>query len=195
MSHSQCCQLKVSPSARSASTTENPTVKNSIIPILLWLACCVAVFADEPISVQIKVNSGFDGSPMWVGVVDWDSTDAPMEWSLADSRKFLIEVSDSVGDLTLVVLKRDAMPIVKSLTSEMLAEEVTIEFSDGKSVSGTVVAAKDGIPITEGLVTVQFDETLGIPVPVEESVFAWELEEGGTFEDSRSSCGRAHSNG
>ena len=153
--------------------------------IFLW--CCALVFtidgAEEITSlVPIQILSGFDNRPIWIGLVNQDRIDASMEWSLADSREFSIEVSDSVGDSTIVVLKRDAIPIVKSLTSEMLAEAVTIEFSEGKSVSGTVVAAKTGIPINEGLVTVQFDETLGIPVPEEESVFAWELEEGGTFE-------------
>ena len=132
--------------------------------------------------MPIQILSGFDNRPIWIGLVNQDRIDASMEWSLADSREFSIEVSDSVGDSTIVVLKRDSIPIVKSLTSEMLAEAVIIEFSEGNSVSGTVVAVKTSMPITEGLVSVQFDETLGIPVPEEESVFAWELEEGGTFE-------------
>ena len=115
-------------------------------------------------------------------MVPHDGTEQTIQWSFADTREFLIEVPKTNGDLTLVVLKRDAVPVEKALTSESLAEDVNVEFSEGKFVSGTVVAEKDGVPIPEGLVSVEFDEQLGIPIPEEESVFAWELEEGGTFE-------------
>lgn len=148
----------------------------------IGIACCVSIYADEQTSVPVNIVNGLDENPIYAALVPHDGTEQTIQWSFADTREFLIEVPETNGDLTLVVLKRDAVPVEKALTSESLAEEVNVKFSEGKFVSGTVVAEKDGVPIPEGLVSVEFDEQLGIPIPEEESVFAWELEEGGTFE-------------
>ena len=137
------------------------------------------VHAEDVPLVPVQIASGFDGSPMWVGVAD--GVDNSLRWTYADTREFSVELPDTSGELSLIVLKRNAEPVVVSLTSELQVEGVAIEFSAGKSVSGTVVSAKDGTPITEGMVSVQFDEQLGIPLP-EELVFAWDFEQDGTFE-------------
>ena len=152
------------------------------VQILIAIVSCISIYAENQNVVPINVVSGFDDNPILVGVVSQEEDAHSIQWSFANTREFSVEIPERTSGLTLVLLKRDSIPVVKALTSESLAEAITIEFSEGKSVSGTVVAAKDGIPIPEGLVTVEFDDQLGIPIPEKESVFAWELEEGGTFE-------------
>ena len=161
---------------------ESGTIKRKLVQILIGIVSCISIYAENRNVVPINVVSGFDDNPILVGVVSQEEDAHSIQWSFANTREFSVEIPERTSGLTLVLLKRDSIPVVKALTSESLAEAITIEFSEGKSVSGTVVAAKDGIPIPEGLVTVEFDDQLGIPIPEKESVFAWELEEGGTFE-------------
>lgn len=152
------------------------------IVFVLGMFHFAVVNADDSSLVPVHVAMGFDGNPMWVAVIASDGADDSLEWSVKDTSEFDIEVSDTSSSLTLVVLKKDAVPITIPLTPNFISEGITLEFSEGQSVSGSVVSMKDGTPVTEGLVTVHFDQTLAIPVPEESSVFAWEIEEGSTFE-------------
>ena len=163
--------------------TNRPTLE--CLAVLLWsyIVCfAIGAAAESPISVPVDILSGFDGSPVWVGVVVDDGTDRSIQWSSVETRQFSIEVFESSGNLIFFALKRNSVPVVKLLTSDSISDGITIEFSDGASVSGTVVSVKGSSPISEGLVTVRFDETLDIPLPEDNPVFAWELEEDGTFE-------------
>ena len=157
-------------------------MKRVFVQTSIAIVSCISIYAENRNVVPINVVSGFDDNPILVGVVSQEEDAHSIQWSFANTREFSVEIPERTSGLTLVLLKRDSIPVVKALTSESLAEAITIEFLEGKSVSGTVVAAKDGIPIPEGLVTVEFDEQLGIPIPEKESVFAWKLEEGGAFE-------------
>ena len=161
---------------------------NSNAPNLstFFVLCCISGLAlcalGESEKVPVEIVSDSDEYSMWVGVGDEDDADQVIQWSHQSSRDFDIEYSVSGGNPILVVLKRDFVPIIRSLPTEVLTDGISVEFSEGESLSGSVVSAKDGSVISEGLVTLQFDEARNIPLPEDIPVFAWELAEDGTFE-------------
>lgn len=161
---------------------------NSNAPNLstFFVLCCISSLAlcasGELEKVPVEIVSDSDEYSMWVGVVDEDDADQVIQWSHQSSRDFDIEYSVSGGNPIVVVLKRDFVPIIRSLPTDVLTDGISVEFSEGESLSGSVVSAKDGSVISEGLVTLQFDETRNIPLPEDIPVFAWELAEDGTFE-------------
>ena len=133
-------------------------------------------------SIPVQISSGFDGNPMWVGVWTENQKERASDWSYEDTQSFSVEISSAFGGKRLIILKRDAVPVIQTLTPASISSGITVEFSDGATVSGTVVSVKDGSPVSEGLVSVRLDETLDIPMPEDTAVFVWDLEDGGALE-------------
>ncbi|MYD44874.1 MAG: DUF2012 domain-containing protein [Gammaproteobacteria bacterium] len=133
-------------------------------------------------SIPIIFPSGIDGQHIWVGILAENGSDQSIRWSYVDTLPFSVEFSRNKIPFKMVVLKRDAVPIVESLSPDLIPDGISVEFSKGSSVTGKIVTGKAGLPISEGLVSVQFDETLDIPLPEGNPVFTWDLDEHGAFE-------------
>ncbi|MXW06700.1 MAG: hypothetical protein F4Z87_00950 [Gammaproteobacteria bacterium] len=132
-------------------------------------------------SISVLISRGFDNNPVWVGVLPGDESDHSIQWSYANTPSFSVEFANSKIPEKVVILKRDSVPVIQSLAPESTHNGITVEFSKGETVSGSVVSVKEGSLISEGLVKLRFDEKLDIPLPEDSSVFVWRLEENGTF--------------
>ena len=134
--------------------------------------------ASQPLSINLSVSAGFDGQPIWIGIEDEAGT---IVWSVYDSPEISIEISSDQSVTQLVILKKNALPIVQVVTAETVEQGLTIDFSKGTTIHGSVTTRKEGIPITDGEASIRFDEELTVHFPEEESLFSWDLEPDGTF--------------
>lgn len=150
--------------------------------LVLFIVICTKLYAIEPASISIRIGDGYDGTEVWIGVVPLDEESSFTEWVSSAESEFSIEIFDTKTVETLVVLKKNAVPFVLPITPKMIKEGLTIEFSEGHTISGTVVAIRDGLPITDGVVSLQFDETIGVRLPDAQSIFTWKLDEEGAFD-------------
>ncbi|MXZ55588.1 MAG: carboxypeptidase regulatory-like domain-containing protein [Gammaproteobacteria bacterium] len=152
----------------------------SILLTLLILGCAeITESAATPISIEIK--NGAKGSEFWAGVVINDNKTSATKWMKSTKSKFQIHVPDTQSTVTIVLLTKNALPIIQSATPEIFSEGLTVEISKGGIVTGKVAAMNDGAPITDGVVSLRFDEKLGVQLPEDISIFSWELEDDGTF--------------
>ena len=133
-------------------------------------------------SYYCRDKKGTKGSEIWAGVVLNDKTNATTRWSRTTESKFQINVPDSQSTVTIVLLKKNAVPILELVTPELITDGLTVEFSKGTTITGNVAAMKDRTPITDGIVVLRFDEELGVQLPEEVSIFSWQVKTDGTFE-------------
>lgn len=151
-----------------------------ILPILLTLGCAKLSVVDTT-PVSITINSGHDGNEVWVGVIIDDEDNVTNKWFSSSESEFRIRVPVDQSARTIVLLKKNAVPILQSLTPELITDGLSVVFSKGGTVTGNIAERKDGTPIIDGVVSLHFDEKLGVQLPEEVSIFSWEVKDDGTF--------------
>ncbi|MXX95268.1 MAG: hypothetical protein F4039_07050 [Gammaproteobacteria bacterium] len=132
-------------------------------------------------SLKISFTEGCDNQPVWIGVSDEENTGNSVEWSIIESCANSLEVSEVTTSATVVVLKRDALPIIQDLSHLDFESGLKIKFSTGNSVNGSVMYRKDGVFVTQGEVSLRFDKELDLPLPNEATIFYWDIGQNGTF--------------
>ena len=152
----------------------------SILLILLILGS-TKIAVSEGASISVEIKNGAKGSETWTGVVINDTENSETKWTHSTESKFQIPIPDSQSIVAIVILKKNAVPILKSITPNLIRDGLTVEFSKGGTVTGNVVAMSENTSITDGIVSLRFDKELGVQIPDEVSIFSWELEEDGTF--------------
>ena len=155
----------------------------SICLSLLFTFWFAAVSADESIVVDISVSNWVEGSEIWVGVLTGDQESTTVEWKMENTNEFMVEIisSDTLSLPKLLFLKKNTVPVVKQLTTELISTGIAIEFETGLSITGRVSEKKNGTPVTEGMVSVVFEEEFQFPLP-EPSWFSWPVKSEGTYE-------------
>ena len=154
------------------------------VAILLFgfILCCSSFSASEPASILVKIEKRYDDSEVWAGVVIEGKENSATHWTSSAESQFSIEVPDTSLDGTLWVFKKNALPVVHPLTSELIANGISVEFIEGGSIVGTVAAQKDGIPITAGSMTVTIDENEHKILVLFPDWYTREIEKDGGFE-------------
>lgn len=152
----------------------------SILLILLVLGSAQTA-TNEGESISVEIRNGAKGSEIWTGVVINDAENAETRWTKSTKSEFSIEVPDTQATLTLVLLKKNAIPVVRPITPAMIKDGFTVEFTEGATIVGTVANQKDSVPIAEGVVSITYDESeykFSIP---DSDVFSWDINEDGSF--------------
>lgn len=87
------------------------------------------------LSVQIDLGH-FDGSETWYGLFRGDIADRTSlhYWRQSSERELALPLDGQRDDLTLVVLKKGSVPNIFGLTSELIDQGVSVDFSAGGSV-------------------------------------------------------------
>ena len=151
------------------------------ILLMSLIVYCATISSGESASISVKIGNGYDGSEVWAGVV-LDGDEAYVtQWSNSTESEFLIEVPNTQSKLSIVMLKKNFVPIVLPITAEVIADGITVEFTEGMTIVGSVLTKKDSVPITEGSLSVTHDESAykySLPDP---KAFSWEIDEDGTF--------------
>ena len=153
-----------------------------LLTVLTWfILCSPTLSSEEATSISVKIGSGYDGSEIWGGiVVDGDESTTP-NWTSSWESEFSIEVPDAQATMTLVLLKKNAIPVVRRITPTMIKDGFSVEFAEGATIVGTVATRNGSIPITEGEVSITYDESeymFSLPYP---DVFSWDIKEDGSF--------------
>ena len=149
-----------------------------LTPLILG---CAQIALSEATSVSVEIKNGVNGSEVWAGVVINDNQNTTTKWTRSKKSKFRIHLPDTQSAETIVLLRKNAAPILQSVTPELVTDGLSVEFSDGGIVAGKVVAKSDGTPITDGVVSLRFDKKLGLQIPEELPMYSSELEEDGSF--------------
>ena len=157
-------------------------MKYTAIFLFGFILCGTSISAAESASILVKIGKGHDGSEVWAGVVIEREGASATHWTSSVESQFAIEVPDTHLDGTLWLLKKNALPVVYPLTSELIEKGISIEFVEGGSIVGTVATKKDGIPITEGSLSVTFDENEYKDLVPFSELYMRKIEEDGSFE-------------
>ena len=146
--------------------------------LILWCSTMSAENSDE---IEVTVTNWVEGDKIWVGVIDQQQESSSVEWEQVSTSKFSVEIPDTQQLPVLVFLKRDAVPVMRSLTTDLVSTQLDIEFAAGSSIKGRVSTKKFGTPVTEGSVSIVFDEELQFPLP-DPSWFSRPVNSDGTFD-------------
>lgn len=153
----------------------------SILWFLIILVSTTSISTRGLDSLKISFIEGCDNQPVWIGVSDEENSGNSVGWMTIESCANTVEVSEVTADATVVVLKRDALPIVQNLSSLDFKRGLKIQFSTGTTVNGSVASRKDGTFVNEGKVSLRFDKELDLPLPDDTTIFSWEIGQNGTF--------------
>ncbi|MCY3541402.1 MAG: carboxypeptidase-like regulatory domain-containing protein [Gammaproteobacteria bacterium] len=150
--------------------------------VLTLLLLSYGLSGAEPNILKVSVHTeSFDDNETWVGVFEEGVTlsSDSISWSRESTPEFFVTVS-SERDISLVFLKKNCVPIVQSLTPELLEAGLNLKFSRGVSIFG-VVTMVSGESLPEGRVSIDrlHDVEFNTPYP---ELLSWEIEEDGTFE-------------
>ena len=157
-------------------------MKYTAILLFGFLLCGTSISAGESASILVKIGKGHDGSEVRAGVVIEGEGASTTHWTSSVESQFSIEVPDTHLDGTLLFLKKNALPVVRPMSSELIEKGISVEFVEGESIVGSVAAKKDGVPITEGSMSVMFDENEYKLSMLLSDWYTWEIEDDGSFE-------------
>ncbi len=159
--------------------------------VLVWLCLCsTSLLGERSMQVHVRVDdASYDGNEVWVGVVrDAASSENPEHWVVETAREFSIGVPTVGKNSRLIFLKKNCVPFVVALTTELLETGVELHFSSGMSLHGSV-ATTTGQPIGEGNVSLDYNQDLGFSLP-DPALTEWEIDPDGSFEIGGLSPGR-----
>ena len=139
------------------------------------------IFAEEATTISVKIGSAYDGNEIWAGIVIHDEQSVGPQWTSFVESEFLIEVPETESTLSIVLLKKNVVPIVKQITKAHIANGIVAEFSDGATIVGRVVTKTEDTPITEGSMSITLEESEYKFLAPLSDLFEWEIDEDGTF--------------
>lgn len=146
--------------------------------LILWCSTMSAENSDE---IEVTVTNWVEGDEIWVGVVEQEQESSSVQWEQVSTSKFSVEIPDAQQLPVLIFLKRDAVPVMRSLTTDLVSTPLDIEFAAGSSIKGSVSTKKFGTLVTEGTVSIVFDEEFQFPLP-DPSWCSWPINSDGTYE-------------
>ena len=146
--------------------------------LILWCSTMSAENSDE---IEVTVTNWVEGDEIWVGVVEQEQESSSVQWEQVSTSKFSVEIPDAQQLPVLIFLKRDAVPVMRSLTTDLVSTPLDIEFAAGSSIKGSVSTKKFGTLVTEGTVSIIFDEEFQFPLP-DPSWCSWPINSDGTYE-------------
>ncbi len=153
----------------------------SILWFLFVLVYPTSTSSSELDALKISFVEGCDNQPVWVGVSKEENNSSSVDWLYIESCVHSLEVLEVPTRAKVVVLKRDALPIIQDLSHLDFESGLKIKFSMGNSVNGSVVSRKDGVFVTRGKVSLRFDKELDLPLPDDTTIFSWDIGQNGTF--------------
>lgn len=156
-------------------------IAKSFSVTLLLILLCTSIFAAKSNIVEVTVSDWVEGDEIWVGVMEHGLDSPSVQWELVSTRKFSVEIPDTQQLPVLIFLKRDAIPVIRSMTTDLISTGLDIEFEAGLSIKGNVSTKKSGAPVTVGTVSIVFDEEIQFPLP-DPSWFSRPVNSDGTYE-------------
>lgn len=156
-------------------------IAKSFSVTLLLILLCTSIFAEKSNIVEITVSDWAEGDKIWVGVMEHGLDSPSIQWELVSTREFSVEIPDTQQLPVLIFLKRDAIPVIRSMTTDLISTGLDIEFEAGLSIKGNVSTKKSGAPVTVGTVSLVFDEEFQFPLP-DPSWFSRPVNSDGTYE-------------
>lgn len=146
--------------------------------LTLW---ATSISAENSNIVDVTVPNWEEGDEIWVGAVAQDKESNTVQWEHVSTREFSVEIPDTQQLPVLIFLKRDAIPVIRSMTTDLISTGLDIEFEAGLSIKGNVSTKKSGTPVTVGTVSIVFDEEFQFPLP-DPSWFSRPVNSDGTYE-------------
>lgn len=167
-------------------TTETTIKKSLVFALSLYLLFGVVVAnSDELQTIAVKFVDDLSESPVWIGpVLEVNETEEPkllpgINWQTTESQEVSFVVPTTQRWKKFYVLRKNFLPVIQHNTSFEDDVDVSIEFAEGASFQSKVTNRKDGTSVTEGIVSLQFDKELEIPIPVEDPIFVWDIKDDG----------------
>ena len=155
-------------------------MKLSLTAALLIVLVGTSAFGQGGKSVAVTLSDYGDEQYVWTGVITEHDSRKSIKWTRSNTQEFSIQVPNSQSETTLVFLKKNVVPVFRSLTAESFANGLTVEFSKGVTLTGRVKTKNDGSPIGSGVVSVEFAEEFRLPLPDVE-LLSWKVSEEGLF--------------
>lgn len=162
--------------------------KSFVLAFSLYVLFGIAVAnSDELQTITVNFVDDLNETPLWIGpVIEGYETGKPkllpeIDWRTTDAQTIRFVVPTTQRLKKFYVLRKNSLPVIQHNKTHEEYVDVSIEFADGASIQGKVTARKDGTSVTEGIVCLQFDKELEIPVPPEEPIFDWDIEEEGAI--------------
>ncbi len=162
--------------------------KTFVLVLSLYVLFGVVVGnSDELQTITVNFVDDLNETPLWIGpVIEGYETGEPkllpeIDWRTTETQKIRFVIPTIQRLKKFYVLRKNFLPVIQHNNSHEEYVDVSIEFAEGASIQGKVTARNDGASVTEGIVSLQFDKELEIPVPPEDPIFVWDIEEEGTI--------------
>ena len=122
-----------------------------------------------------------DSTEVWIGIFENSKPENPQSsnWTMVSTKRFQVSVPQRFAEIMLVALRRDSVPIVRTIPSSHFDREVTLDFSPGRTVKG-VVLSTDGFPIPHAILFASCDDQPSVRLP-DEAEFKWKSDSQGRY--------------
>lgn len=154
--------------------------------VLLCIALMsVSVTADKELKISGRVVASDSGTDVvWIGIFasPLEPGAEAIDWFSVQDQSFAVSRSNvEVEEVVLVALRKNAVPILKTLTADSGAtEDLSLEFEEGKVLRGTL-ASTDGIEVPDAsLMIAPREDVFPFQFP-DEVQFEWTSNHDGSF--------------
>ena len=113
-------------------------MKDIVLVLFLSLTLfSLSIRGDDSHQVDIRiVDDSGNQSETWIGVFDekLDTLTNPSEWIFETENIFSLSLPKNREDITLILLRKDKVPVVILVTLELIADGLDVEFSEGSVI-------------------------------------------------------------
>ncbi len=124
------------------------------------------VQGENAVTLNGRIDTNANQSPhVWIGVFEMPlrpDGDA-VSWTRVESSKFTLNIP-SAEKVQLVALRKDSLPIVRSIRPASIDRQIDLKFQDGNSVEG-VVLSTDGFPVSMAILRLDRADLPNMPIP------------------------------
>jgi len=122
----------------SGKREDTDKLKDIVLVLFLSLTLfSLSIRGDDSHQVDIRiVDDSGNQSETWIGVFDekLDTLTNPSEWIFETEHIFSLSLPKNREDTTLILLRKDKVPVVILVTLELIADGLEVEFSEGSVI-------------------------------------------------------------
>lgn len=149
--------------------------------LLCFLTLAGSSQENETVSLDGSVDSyrAEDGE-IWIGMFDGSLEQLSEEgqWVPVDSEEFTLDIPIA-KEVTLVALRKDALPFVQTITPESTNISLNLKFQSGMTMRGSVVSTDD-LPVADATLTLSRPDLPPIEIP-DQAQPKWTTDSEGRF--------------
>ncbi len=157
---------------------------NRILAILfpIFVLFSVQVQGEETFQLEGRIEAFNEESPsVWIGFFSNPPSEGSkaIGWTLVETEEFRLSIPQEFGEVFLLALQKDSVPLIKRISSNHFTSKVVLDFEKGKSLRGTVMS-QDALSIPDAELSFSCNDLSLLAIP-EEYRPTWKSNSDGIF--------------